>query len=247
MSALARYGEKLSAVVSLVAIGVLLLILNWFFHSVYWTGHMAGPARQEAAGAARRGGGVLAAPFALACSASPASTARASRRCCSCRRWCSRPARATVLLGVLVGLAATALVGVAVFSLQRKLPYKKMLMLTGAMVAWVLVVLVGTTVQMLQAVGWMPVSPIEGLQLPYWAGSGSASTRPGRACCCSVAAVFVIGSYFAAEAAAQPPPQPIVHARPARRSRAGTRDRFLTPAASAGGVNACHVFARPRS
>ena len=36
LGSLARYGEKLEAVVSLVAIGVLLLILNWFYHRVYW-------------------------------------------------------------------------------------------------------------------------------------------------------------------------------------------------------------------
>ena len=32
-----RYGEKLEAVVGLIAIGVLLLITNWFFHRVYWS------------------------------------------------------------------------------------------------------------------------------------------------------------------------------------------------------------------
>lgn len=36
------YGERLEAVVSLIALGVLLLITNWFFHKVYWTDHLAG-------------------------------------------------------------------------------------------------------------------------------------------------------------------------------------------------------------
>ena len=31
------YGEKLEAVVGLIAIAVLLLIMNWFFHRVYWS------------------------------------------------------------------------------------------------------------------------------------------------------------------------------------------------------------------
>ena len=35
------YGERLEAVVLLVAIGVLLLITNLFFHRVYWTDWMA--------------------------------------------------------------------------------------------------------------------------------------------------------------------------------------------------------------
>ena len=42
LTGLARYGEKLSAVVGLIAIGMLLVILNWFFHKTYWTGHLAG-------------------------------------------------------------------------------------------------------------------------------------------------------------------------------------------------------------
>ena len=41
LSAFRGYGERLEAVVSLVAIAVLLLITNWFFHRVYWTDWMA--------------------------------------------------------------------------------------------------------------------------------------------------------------------------------------------------------------
>ena len=37
LQSLDRYGEKLEAVVGLIAIGVLLLITNWFFHRVYWS------------------------------------------------------------------------------------------------------------------------------------------------------------------------------------------------------------------
>ena len=41
LGSLARYGERLEAIVSLVAIGMLLLILNWFYHRVYWQEHLA--------------------------------------------------------------------------------------------------------------------------------------------------------------------------------------------------------------
>ena len=37
LTSLEQYGEKLEAVVGLIAIGVLLLIMNWFFHKVYWS------------------------------------------------------------------------------------------------------------------------------------------------------------------------------------------------------------------
>ena len=42
-----QYGEKLEAVVGLIAIGVLLLITNWFFHKVYWTEWIASFHRQR--------------------------------------------------------------------------------------------------------------------------------------------------------------------------------------------------------
>ena len=37
LDSLSQYGEKLEAAVGVVAIGVLLLVMNWFFHRVYWT------------------------------------------------------------------------------------------------------------------------------------------------------------------------------------------------------------------
>ncbi len=45
-----------------------------------------------------------------------------------------------------------------------------MLIVTGVMITWVLIVLVGQTVQVMQKVGWVPVTPIENLELPYWTG-----------------------------------------------------------------------------
>ena len=57
-----------------------------------------------------------------------------------------------------------------VIALERKLPHKKMLVATGLLITWVLVVMVGTTVQTMQKVGWVAVTPIEGLELPYWMG-----------------------------------------------------------------------------
>ena len=48
LGSLGRYGEKLEAVVSLVAIAVLLLILNWFYHRVYWTSTSPGCTGEEA-------------------------------------------------------------------------------------------------------------------------------------------------------------------------------------------------------
>ena len=87
----------------------------------------------------------------------------------------------TVMLGVLVGLVATGIVGFVTFKLQQKLPYKKMLMMTGLLVAWVLAVMVGTTVQVMQSVGSIRSRRSRASACRTGSASGSASSRPGRA------------------------------------------------------------------
>jgi high-affinity iron transporter len=125
----------------------------------------------------------------------------------------------TVLEGVALGLAGVIAVFVLVVALERKLPHKKMLIATGILITWVLVVMVGTTVQTLQSVGWVAVTPIEGLELPYWAGLWLGIYPTWQGVIAQVAAaVFVVGSYFAAE-------------HVSRRRRA----RRLTPAVSLAG------------
>jgi high-affinity iron transporter len=105
-----------------------------------------------------------------------------------------------VLVGVAIGLAATLAVGLLTIRLQRKLPHKRMLVATGLLILWVLVVMVGTTVQTVQVVGWVPVTPVEGLRLPYRAGLwlGIFPTWEGLLAQ-GVAIVLVLGSYVLAE------------------------------------------------
>jgi len=59
LDSLSQYGEKLEAVVGVIAIGVLLLVLNWFFHKVYWTewikGHREGSKELMAEGVGAAG------------------------------------------------------------------------------------------------------------------------------------------------------------------------------------------------
>jgi high-affinity iron transporter len=85
---------------------------------------------------------------------------------------------ATVVEGALLGLALTGVVAVVPFKLQRKLPYKRMLIATGLLLAFVLVVMVGTTVRTLQGIGWLPITPID-IQLRYWAGTWLGASRRG--------------------------------------------------------------------
>jgi high-affinity iron transporter len=193
---LGRYGEKLEAIVSLVAIGVLLIVLNWFFHKVYWTkwiakhherrrvliggaaGQMLGLVILGFTSVFREGGETVLFLQALVLDAGTK----------------------TVIEGTLLGLAGVAVVGTAVFVMQRKLPHKKMLTVTGVMIAAVLVTMVGNTVHVFQIIGWAPITRVGTLEFPSWMGIwfGLYATWEGLIAQ-TAAVVFVIGSYFAAE------------------------------------------------
>ena len=74
-----------------------------------------------------------------------------------------------------------------------------MLVVTGVMIGFVLVVMVGQTARTMQGVGWLPITPIGG-EPPYWLGVWfgvypSWETLGAQV----VAAVFVIGSFFVAQ------------------------------------------------
>jgi high-affinity iron transporter len=106
-----------------------------------------------------------------------------------------------VIQGTVLGLIATAIVGVLTLVLQAKLPHKKMLIATGVMIAFVLVTMVRGTVHTLQLVGWLPIHPIPGLgQMPYWLGTwfGLFPSWEGVVTQ-ALALTFVFGSYYLAE------------------------------------------------
>ena len=105
----------------------------------------------------------------------------------------------TVLEGAGLGLAMTLAVAAVTFFLQRKLPYKKMLIVTGVLIGFVLVVMVGQTARTMQGTGWIPITPLE-FSLPYWAGLWFGAYPTVETIGAQVAAaVFVIGSYFLAQ------------------------------------------------
>jgi high-affinity iron transporter len=104
-----------------------------------------------------------------------------------------------VLEGLALGAVVTAIVAVAMFRLQKRLPYKKMLIYTGVMVGVVLLIMVGKTVRAMQGVGWLPITPLD-VDLPFWAGLWFGIFPTLEVVIAQIlAALFVIGSYFAAE------------------------------------------------
>jgi xanthine/uracil permease len=96
---------------------------------------------------------------------------------------------------VLLGLAGTAVVGVLTFWLHHRLPYKRMLVLTGVLVGMVLVVMIGGTALTFQDLGWLPrhATPFT---LPVWMGSWFEMYSTYETLAVQLlAAVFVVGSY----------------------------------------------------
>lgn len=196
LQSLARYGEKLEAIISLVAIGVLLLVMNWFFHKVYWTKWISKHHTRRRAlvgGAAGQALGLVILGFT--------SVFREGAETVLFLQALVLDAGTLVVIeGTLLGLLGTAIVAALVIVLQKKLPHKRMLSVTGVMLAFVLVVMVGNTTHVLQVVGWLPITPIAGLVLPFWTGIwfGVFATWQG-VLLQAVALAVVIGSYYAAE------------------------------------------------
>lgn len=192
-----QYGEQIEAIVSVIAIAVLLLVMNWFFHKVYWTRWIAGHHQRRRlilGGVAGQTLGLVVLGFTSVFREGAETVLFLQALVLDAGTW-------IVVQGTLLGLAATAIVGVLTLVLQTKLPHKKMLIVTGMMIAFVLVTMVGGTVHTLQLVGWLPIHPVTGLeQMPYWLGVwfGLFPSWEGLLAQ-ALALVFVVGSYFLAE------------------------------------------------
>ncbi|MEP6986949.1 MAG: FTR1 family protein, partial [Chloroflexota bacterium] len=145
-------GERLEAVVSLIAIGVLLIITNWFFHKVYWTGWMAGFHSKKR----NLVGGVavitIGQTLGLVILGFTSIYREGFESVLFMQSLVLEAGLSIVLQGVALGLVGVAIVGVITFTLQRKLPYKKMLVVTGVLIGFVLLTMVGNTVHVMQVV-----------------------------------------------------------------------------------------------
>ena len=189
-------GLDIQAATGIIAVAVLLVVMNWFFHRVYWTGWIAHHHKRRRKILAGTGAGVTAGLVLLGFTAVYREGFEIVLFLQNLRL---KYGAATVLEGVAVGLAFTAVVGVLTFYAHKKLPYKQMLVLTGAMIGFVLVVMVGESAQELQLAGWLPTTNI-GVTFPGWMGTWLAffptvETLVAQA----LAAGAVIGSYMVSE------------------------------------------------
>src|SRR5881398_728760 len=212
----------LQAATGLLAIIVLLVIMNWFFHKIYWGGWIRAHNRRRKA--------LL----------ENARTAEISQR----RLWWGlillgftslyregfevvlflqsyhlRLGGEVVLKGALLGLVLTGMVAVLTFVLQQRLPYRKMLITTGILLGVVLLVMVGEQAQEMQLAHWIPTTQISRLSnvIPPWMGMWFAIFPTVETLVAQlIAAVLVIGSYYAARHFGGAPPQNVEPVEEAR-------------------------------
>jgi high-affinity iron transporter len=197
LDAASPLGPRLEAITGFIAIVVLLVVLNWFVHKVYWTGWIAKHHRQRRKLLGMEVG--LSATFGLVALGFTSVYREGFEVVLFLQNLELKAGSGVVLEGVLIGLAGTAAVGVATFVVQRKLPYKKMLIGTGVLIGIVLVVMIGGTALSFQDLGWLPRHETP-FTVPVWMGSWFEMYSTWETLGAQVlAAVFVIGSYYAAE------------------------------------------------
>jgi high-affinity iron transporter len=209
IESLATSGERLEAITGIVAIAVLLLVTNWFFHRVYWSEWIGRfHRRRKALERIDRTGFLSAQAVGFVLLGLTSVYREGFETVLFLQSLQVSAGAATVVEGAALGLALTFGVGAITFLLQRKLPYKRMLVVTGVMIGFVLVVMVGQTARTMQGVGWLSITPI-GAEPPYWLGVWFGVYPTWETIGLQVAAaVFVIGSYFVARRLKRPRRRP---------------------------------------
>src|SRR5690242_6703666 len=127
LGAASGLGPRLEAITGFVAVVVLLIVLNWFVHKVYWSGWIGRHHRQRRRLLARTG---IGATIGLVALGFTSVYREGFEVVLFLQNLELRAGSATVLEGVGIGLAATAAVGSVTFWLHHKLPYRRMLVLT---------------------------------------------------------------------------------------------------------------------
>ena len=191
----------LQAATGLLAIVVLLVVMNWFFHKVYWTGWIAHHHRR------RRG--LLVADgetaqrrmlLGLALLGFTSVYREAFEIVIFLQSLREIYGAGVVLEGVVIGLLFTGAVGVLTFGLHQRLPYRRLLIITGVLLLFVLLVQVGEEVNEMQLAGWIGTTEIPWLSIPGWMGTWFSLFNNWETFAAQfLALVFVVGSYVLAQ------------------------------------------------
>ena len=193
----------LQAATGLVAVIVLLVIMNWFFHKIYWGGWIRAHTRRRKALFAISNGESSRQPlfWGLILLGFTSLYREGFEVVLFLQSYNLRLGGSVVLKGALLGLLLSGMVAVLTFVLQQHLPYRKMLITTGILLGVVLEVMVGEQAQEMQLAYWISRTDISWLAnvIPTWMGMWFAVFPTYETIVAQlVAAVLVVGSYYAA-------------------------------------------------
>jgi high-affinity iron transporter len=190
----------LQAATGLLAVIVLLVIMNWFFHKIYWGGWIRAHNRRRKSLLA----GEIPRPrlwWGLVLLGFTSLYREGFEVVLFLQSYNLRLGGGVVLKGALLGLILSGMVAVLTFVLQQRLPYRRMLITTGILLGVVLLVMVGEQAQEMQLAHWIPKTEISWLAnvIPPWMGMWFAVFPSYETLIAQfIAAVLVIGSYYAA-------------------------------------------------
>ena len=186
------------AATGLLAIVVLLVIMNWFFHNVYWAGWIGLHNRRKKELTQAAGRSESAVFRGLVLLGFTAVYREGFEIVLFLQSMRLRAGSGVVMQGVLIGLGLTLMVALLTFVANKKLPYKKMLVFTGVMLGGVLIVMVGEQAQEMQQAGWIPTTELP-LPIPDWMGMWFAAFPNLEGLAAQLlAGGFVVGSYYLA-------------------------------------------------
>ena len=188
----------------LLAIIVLLVVMNWFFHKLYWTGWISFHNNRKRVLLKEAEKGTASEQRLLVGMALLGFTSfyrEGVEVVLFLQSYRLKLGGEPVFYGVILGVLFTAVVAILNFLAHRKLPYRKMLVFTGAMLGAVLLVMVGEQAQEMQLAHWLPTTAIPFLadHIHAWMGLWfsvfpTVETLAAQA----LAAALVLGSYFMA-------------------------------------------------
>jgi high-affinity iron transporter len=196
------YGAlSVQAATGMFAVIVLLIVMNWFFHGVYWSGWINMQTRAKRsliAGANQLGVNSRRILFGLILLGFASVYREGFEVVLFLQSYYLEMGPVVVYYGAAAGLVLTFAAGYLTFLGARHLPYKKMLVVTGILLTGVLFVMVGEEVNEMQLAGWIGTTNIPWLQwVPPWAELWfsvfpNIQTFVGQA----LAILLVAGSYF---------------------------------------------------
>ncbi len=190
---------NVQAATGLLAVLVLLVIMNWFFHKIYWTGWITHHNRRKKNLTQTHSLSSPAVYWGLVTVGFTAVYREGFEVVIMLQSWRLQAGVHVVMLGTLIGLALTAVVAVLTFAVHYRLPYRRMLILTGVMLGAVLLVMVGESVQEMQQANWIGTHNLP-WAFPDWVGTWFAIFANWQGLLAQVAAaIFVAGTYLGAQ------------------------------------------------